>query len=191
MINKRSTTPKKAAQSLRRRAEKILKGQKKMPTAPSPKDMKRLFHELETHQVELEIQNQGLREAQTEVEASRRKYAELYHFAPVGYFTLDKNGIILEVNVTGAAMLGVSNRLLAGKPFSHFIVDIKDRKAFASHRDKVLRHGIKNACELKLGSLEAASFHARLESIPTEDSEGELTLIRTTVSDITERKKTE
>jgi len=88
-------------------------------------------------------------------------------------------------------MLGVSKRQLAGKPLGIFIADANDRKTFINHYKKVLRSGIKNICELGMRKMKGPLFDARLESIPSEDSNGEMTLIRTVVIDITERKKAE
>jgi PAS domain S-box-containing protein len=67
------------------------------------------------------MQNDELRRTQVELEESRSKYVDLYDFAPVGYFTISKKGMILGVNLTGAAMLGVERKYLIGQPFSHFI----------------------------------------------------------------------
>src|SRR4051794_36153818 len=67
-------------------------------------EKERLLHELQVHQVELEMQNRSLREMQSSLEESRSRYAELYDFAPIAYYTFDENGCILEVNLTGASL---------------------------------------------------------------------------------------
>ena len=90
---------------LRKRAEKAL--QERPPdnlesTELSNEEMHRLIHELQVHQIELEMQNDELRRFQNEIEESRNKYADLYDFAPVGYFTIKEKGIIEEANLTGA-----------------------------------------------------------------------------------------
>ena len=82
--------------------------------------MEKLVHELEVHQIELEMQNEELRKAQIEIEESRTKYFELYDFAPVGYFSLDSKGMIVEANLTSAAILGIERSLLLRKSFFRF-----------------------------------------------------------------------
>ena len=97
--NSLPATSKRTPVSPRKKAAK-----KKTPQHFSPREMERLFRErtaeLRTYQIELELQNEELRIAQLLLEASRRKYADLYDFAPVGYFSFDQNGLITEVNLT-------------------------------------------------------------------------------------------
>jgi PAS domain S-box-containing protein len=89
----------------------------------------RLVHELQVHQVELEMQNRELREAQTRLEASRARYTELFDRAPIGYATVDRNGLILEINLTAAAMLRRPRELLLQTPFG-VAAGVRDRMAF-------------------------------------------------------------
>jgi PAS domain S-box-containing protein len=88
----------------------------------SPAEIERLLHELHVHQIELEMQNRALREAQQALEDSRDRYAQLYDFAPVGYLTLDRAQCIAEINLTGAALLGVERARLLGQPFVFYVV---------------------------------------------------------------------
>jgi PAS domain S-box-containing protein len=83
-------------------------------------DQHRLVHELQVHQIELEIQNEELTQTLTEVNALRAKYLDLYDFAPVGYFTLDTKGNILELNLRAAKMLGQERKQLVGRPLREF-----------------------------------------------------------------------
>ena len=99
----------------------------------------KLVHELEVYQIELEQQNAELRRAQEELELSRNTYAELYDFAPVGYFTFNVRGLIREVNLTGAQLLGAERRKLTNKPFSGFIADADGREVYSDHLKKVLQ----------------------------------------------------
>ena len=88
---------------LRRRAEEFLRAKAKgAPLSRTVDEMQRILHELEVHQIELEMQNDELRQARDEVDTALEKYTDLYDFAPVGYFTLDRDGIIRGVNLTGA-----------------------------------------------------------------------------------------
>jgi PAS domain-containing protein len=92
----------------------------------------RLIHDLEVHQAELEAQNQQLREAHHQLEESRARYTDLYDFAPVAYCTFDSTGRVLEINLTGAAMLGTPRSRVLGKPFAVYVSE-NDRAAFRNH----------------------------------------------------------
>lgn len=85
-------------------------------------DAQHLIHELQVHQIELEIQNEELRTAQLELENSRRKYRELYDFSPVGLLTLDENERIVEANYTLAEMVGVKRSALITSYFSSIVI---------------------------------------------------------------------
>jgi len=122
-------------------------------------------HELEVHRLELELQNDELRQARAESESSRDKYAELYYFAPGGYFTFDTRGLIREVNRTGAHMLGIERRQLANKPFSQVIADAEGRKVFSDHLKSVLRSQSVQRCELRLSGKDGSLIHAQLQSV--------------------------
>ena len=105
---------------LHRRAQEKLK--KKHKDKIPPVDVQNVVHELEVHQIELEMQNEELRLTQQELSASREKYFDLYDLAPVGYFSVSENGLILEANLTAAVMLGKERSHLGGQPLSRFII---------------------------------------------------------------------
>src|ERR1700687_2146578 len=86
--------------------------QRDRPGNLSPEATERLVHEFRVHQVELGAQNEEVGRVQGELRTSRERYMELYDFAPAGYFTLDRNGSILEANLTGARLLGVERSVL-------------------------------------------------------------------------------
>lgn len=177
--------PKKPA-DLRKKAEEQLQKQKGTSLKTlSAQDAQSLIHELQVHQIELEMQNEELRKSQTELEESRSKYSDLYEFAPVGYFTLDKNSLILEVNLTGAVLLQKERSLLIKKPFSIFILK-DDQDLFYKHRYEVFISGSCQTCEIRLKSDSSSQIFVRLISIPVQNSNGQ---IRTAVSDITENRK--
>ena len=102
--------------ALRRRAEAVALDH--APHALDHLQPQRALHELRVHQIELEMQNEELRRAHEELEASRAKYVDLYDMAPVGYFTLGEPGLILEANLTAARLLGVARGALVKQPLS-------------------------------------------------------------------------
>lgn len=106
--------------NLRRQAETHLRddrGSLAGSRAEDGKDLLDLIHELEVHQVELEMQNEELKRTKLEVESAMTKYSDLYDFAPIGLFTLDEQGDIKEVNLAGAALLGQGEAKLVGQTF--------------------------------------------------------------------------
>jgi PAS domain S-box-containing protein len=149
-----------------------------------------LIHELRVHQVELEMQNEELRKAQAEIESSRSRCADLYDFAPAGYYPLDQMGIVKELNLSGAKLLGVERSLIIDKPFQVFIAP-EYADTFTHHRLSVLRNVERQRCELKLVRMDKTSFYASMESIATHDDTGNSAWIRSAIVDITELKKKE
>lgn len=108
------------AAELRRLAEAKLAATRPRRSRHEP-DQARLVHELQVHQVELEMQNEALQESQAAVEAGLRWYADLYDFSPAAYFTLDRDGVIRELNLAGALMLGAERARLSGRRFAGFV----------------------------------------------------------------------
>jgi PAS domain-containing protein len=98
--------------NLRQRAEEAKRGLPVDLDTLSPDAIQTLLHELQVHQIELELQNEELCRVQDELQAAHRKYTQLYDFAPVGYFTLNQAGVIEDVNLAGAVLLGVLAELL-------------------------------------------------------------------------------
>ena len=90
---------------------------------------------------------------------SRNKYTELYDFAPIGYFTFDARGLIREVNLTGAQLLGIERRLLTNQPFIGFIVDADEREIFSGHLESVLQRQGMQRCEIRLTGKEGTVIH--------------------------------
>ena len=177
--------------ALRQKAEEKLRTQIERLQKLSSKDIRDLVHELGTHQIELEMQNEELRRAQEELEASRSRYAELYDFAPVGYFILDKDGMIREMNLTCALLLGVERGLLLNKPFVSFIGRPEDKNIFFKHREEASRSSGKHICEISLKRKDGSLFYAQLQSIAKEDNDGKTGSICTAILDITDRRHAE
>ena len=175
---------------LRKEAEERLQQQTERMQSISMQDVKSLAHELGTSQIELEMQNEEMRRAQGEFESSRSRYVDLYDFAPVGYFTFDKNGLIVEVNLTGAGLLSVDRQHLINKPFSVFVIK-DDRDIFRAHIGETLKRETRLNSEIRLRRKEGSVLFVQLQSVAVEDSEGSCTLCRTATIDITLRKQVE
>ncbi|MBI3803072.1 MAG: PAS domain S-box protein [Nitrospirae bacterium] len=175
--------------SLRSRAIEKLKKTSDLLNILSPQETEHLFHELQVHQIELEMQNEDLRSSQSQLEELLNRYTDLYDFAPIGYFTLDENGLVLEVNLKGAELLAVERRHLIGKPFIVYVAQA-DRARFRERLSGISKGGVRESYELKLNSLGGSSFDAQIEeSIGT--SMGGYPLLRMAILDITRQKQAE
>jgi PAS domain S-box-containing protein len=170
-------------QDLRRRAEIFLDNRFQTIRDVPPEEVHQLVHELHVHQIELEMQNDELRRAQIEIESSRNRYSFLYDFAPIGYFTLDPYGQIIEVNLTAAKYLGVERAFLVNKALSLYI-SRPDRDTFRLHRREVFRSRAPQACEIQLKKKDGTRFYARLDSTAVQDADGNFNRLLTAVSDI-------
>ncbi len=139
---------------------------------------------------ELEVQNEELRRSKIEAEESRKRYADLYEFAPVGYFTFDEKGLILDVNLTGADQLEQERSFLIKKPFITYVIK-DDRDKFFSYFRKVFKGREHQICDIRLNKKNGAHFYAQLVSIAVHEEAGNNVHCRTSISNITERKLTE
>lgn len=151
--------------ALRHRAELELK--RKMSHIDlhrSEEDPLTLFHELQVHQVELEIQNEELRRSEAELLVSRDKFSQLYDFAPVGYFTLDHNGAIQTVNLTGANLLGTERSHIVKRPFTTFVA-VNDRPAVSDFLRKVFQREEQQTCEVSLSEAGSRPLIVRIEAV--------------------------
>lgn len=173
---------------LRKKAEEILKNKlSKVNLAPTEADLLRLVHELEVHQIELELQNEELKLARERSESIAHKYTSLYDFAPIGYFTLSNEGKILELNLIGSKMLGNDRSFLMNKPFGRFIQD-KNVPAFNQFLENAFKTKTKEAIDIMVMGIGYSPMYAQLTAIVDEEHENNCLL---TVMDITDRKKTE
>ena len=150
----------------------------------------RVLHDLQVHQVELETQNRELREAQQLIEISRDRYADLFDFAPVGFVTLDEKGLIREINLTAAGLLGVERTRLVGTPF-HLRVAREDLAEFRAHLRALTEPDQHTAAELRLVRKGRAAVPVLMQSMLGADAEPGTRLYRSTITDITARKQAE
>jgi len=139
------------AQMLRNKAERQLEENKRaLDNLVFESDFKKLLHELQVHQIELEMQNEELIKANETAETELRKYTLLYDFAPMGYITLEKDGSISDLNFTAAEMLGDKRFSLIGANFKIFVTD-ESKPVFDIFFKKVFARNGKESCEVKLG----------------------------------------
>ena len=182
-----------SAAGLRRRAEARLRDPRKHRPSPTGirklrADPVRLLHELEVHQIELEMQNAELQKARDELEQAVEKYTDLYEFAPVGYFCLDEQGRILELNLTGAALLGVERSGLIKRRLAHFLVPAGQRE-FMTFLEQVFAGRAKPVCEAELLKNNGAALWVNLHGACVVSSRTAVRQCRVAVSDITSLKQ--
>jgi PAS domain-containing protein len=138
------------AKMLRELAEQKLKEvQKHDSGSKTDIDEAKLLHELQVHQIELEMQNEELQQAYEISELALKKYTMLYDFAPLGYFTIDPEGNIIDLNFTGAEMLSDKRISLIGRNFKLFISD-ESKKRFGDFFRKVFMSNAKEWCQVML-----------------------------------------
>ena len=150
----------------------------------------RLVHELQVHQIELELQNEELKQARVEVEAALEKYTDLYDFAPAGYFSLDEAGVVRELNLTGASLLGVERSRLVNRRLAHFVAPAS-RPVYQSFLSRVFAGPAKQACEVALLKADGAAFWVDLRASSALSSRGAGKWCRLAVLDISPRKQAE
>ncbi|MBI3128549.1 MAG: PAS domain S-box protein [Candidatus Tectomicrobia bacterium] len=177
-------------QNLRRRAEDLLRKTRTELSRMSPGKLEALAHELQVHQVELEMQNEELRRAQTDLEEARDRARQLYDFAPAGLLTLDERRIVREASLTAAVQLGANRSDLIGASLSDFIVR-EDQDAFHLWRSRLVETQIKQSCEIRFRRPAGGFFWARLEGVPFSAGPGESQRIRVYLVDVTDSRRTE
>jgi PAS domain S-box-containing protein len=171
---------------LRAAAETRLSG---APAPAAQHSAQELLHELQVHQIELEMQNEALRKAQIALEESRDRYVNLYEFAPVGYLTLTDKGLIAEANLTAAGMLGIERGKLLQRRFSSFVA-AEDHSRFQIAFAGALRLGERHASELLLRHGSGPFFPVHLDCLCATDGE-ESKVLRVTLTDVSELKRAE
>lgn len=155
----------------------------------SVEDVAELLHELQVHEVKLEMQNEELQKSRLAVEQSRNEYARLYDLAPVGYFSLDPYGIIQRVNLTGSQLLGYERHFLIGKRFLNFVAP-RHRENFYQLFRQILEQGDKQIDEWQLIGKATHSLWALVEGVAATDEQDVMHCL-ITVTDVTKRKSYE
>jgi len=172
---------------LRRRAEERLRGESsEVRGQRSETDTAALLHELEVHQIELEMQNAELQAARDELEAALEKYTDLYDFAPVGYLTLDQDGVIREANLAGASLLRIERSAFVNRRFGLF-VSAADRPVFEAFLQQVFQGKGREECDVRLLAEGKHPLDVRLRANIPESGQA----CRVAVTDITEHKRAE
>jgi len=182
MINRISAEERLA--ELRRQAE-IRSSKSASGTSRTPFEQDSLVHDLQVHQIELEMQNEELYNTQELLSESLEKYADLYNFAPVGYISLDRNGLILETNLTFCSQIDREKSRLLNTPLG-FYVAAEDRGEFQFHLEHVFTSDERQTCELRMDKSSDPELYVQLVSILVHDGDG-TELCRTSVTDISVR----
>ncbi|MCX5724544.1 MAG: ATP-binding protein [Nitrospirae bacterium] len=175
---------------LREQAEELLRATRHDVAAMPINDVQQLVHELQVHQVELEMQNEELRRTQVELEAARDRYVKVYDEAPTGYLTLDPTGIILEANLPACTLLGINRKDLLGKTVVQYLAT-NNRAAFRHHIHELFLTGIRQVCDVDLARQADSPVSVQFESVAVQDEAGPATRMLTAVLDITQRRRIE
>jgi len=187
---KKTGGTRKSNDSLRDIAEKQLSGSSNLIPGQVRQTPEELIHELRVHQIELEMQAEELRNSHLALEESRDKYLDLYDFSPVGYLTLSDQGLVEEVNLTGAGLLGADRSSIVKSRFSTFIAK-NDAGAWYRYFMQVQDQKKEQQCNLTLRRMDGSSFPARLEGIALRDLSNGRPVVRLAVSNIADIRRVE
>ena len=177
-----------SALALRSQAEATLRALAPAPGLEKPGSVAsaQALHELRVHQIELEMQNEELQRSQAELYAANRRYFDLYDLAPVGYFTLNEAGLILQTNLTASNLLGLSRSALVNQPFSR-VVFRDDMDIYYLMGKALLNSGQAQTAELRMVKPDGTQLWAQVVGNVAQEADGTQQL-RLTLSDISERK---
>lgn len=164
--------------------------QAELQQARSVVENDRVVHDLKVHQIELEMQNRALREAQGALEESRARYADLYDFAPIAYCTLEKDGRIREANLSATGYFGVDRSALVGKPISA-LVAVDDRPALRNHLRRCVQDKVRVTGELRMLVPGLGPTAFQVVSTPMIDVGGAVSGCKTAITDVSQLKRSE
>ncbi len=197
-MSPRGNGPNDAAK-LRWRAEEVIRKRHPVaspdPQAWSEQETQKAIHELQVHQVELDMQNEELRRTHEQLETTKAHYSDLYDLAPVGYCILSPEGLITECNQAAVTMLQVPRAALMLQPITRYIL-AEDQDIYYLQRKAFLKTGQPHDCELRMVNHQGASFWVHLSAVAVSDPpvrQGEMSVrlpeTRLVLSDISERKR--
>jgi two-component system response regulator len=169
------------SKELREHAEEIISN-KFINQEEIPKGFRELISDLQMHQIEIEMQKEELKQFEQEIRDSRKRYFDLYNSAPLGYFTLLENGIIIEANNTGASILGISRSGLINSSFNSFLSQ-DSRQLFNQHNQKAIETSEKQKYELELIKAEGYTIKAYIETTPIYDEKFQFKEFQTYILD--------
>ncbi|MHB8903162.1 MAG: hybrid sensor histidine kinase/response regulator [Thermoguttaceae bacterium] len=175
------------AAKLRRIAEQRLRDAGDAEDLRLSTDARALVHELQVHQIELQMQNEELERTRTEAQQALDKYYDLFDFAPVGYFLWEPDGRILEVNLAGAALIGLDRDKAGRHRFVEFVAT-EHHEAFVDFLKRVLITDAKQTCQIRL-LRDGRDIFVLIEGIAAHDRQKPGTLCRAAVVDVTQHKR--
>ncbi|MGE3978907.1 MAG: PAS domain-containing protein [Nitrospira sp.] len=176
--------------NLQKRAELVLAKSSHKKSPLSLHDLRKLVHDIEVKQIELEMQNEELHRSQVELQTAHDRYAELYDFAPAGYLTMNRRGIIQEANLRASLLLGIPRRDLMRQPLMRFVVP-SEQRTLAQHCNHVFLTSARQSCDLRIRSSVGPPLIFHLESQACSDGTGALNSCRTVLFDITAQRLNE
>jgi PAS domain S-box-containing protein len=185
-MKKKQNLPGEGAELLGQTDPQFIQRNEKETSPPVKANMQRLLQELQVLQTKLKIQNEELLQARSEAKAGLERYAALYDFAPLGYFSLDCEGTILSVNLAGSQILGIKPHQLIKRCFSLF-VSAETRPIYTAFIDKVFKSNIKESCEITLDGEKNSLRFVRIEAAVSKNGQE----CYAAVMDITEQKQAE
>ncbi len=178
------------AQALREHAEVVSRSLSALAperlAALSPAATRDLLHELQVHQIELEMQNEELRRTQLELDASRARYFNLYDLAPVGYCSVSEQGLILQANLAAATLLGATRSTLVRQPISRFIFKA-DQDIWYLHRKLLAETGQAQSFELRLAPQDGVQPWVQVAASAANDAAGPPVML-VVLTDVSNRK---
>ena len=127
----------------------------------TPEEINKCYHELRLRQIQLEMENEELRQARTHLDIARARFFDLYERAPLGYLTVSENGLIQEINQTAVALLGVGRETILRQPLARFIF-ADDLGTYTHNQQQSFRTGEARVLELRLVKADGMIIWVRL-----------------------------